>query len=160
MISVAKEAGQTKDTICWENICKMYARMYPQGQQRAVWIANSTTIPQLLQLCVAFGTAGSYVQVMKESSGQFSILGRPVLFTPNLPVLGDASDLIFCDLSQFAVGIRREIRLEKSTIPGWTQDLVSYRALVRFDSQGMWSSAITPRKGDSFSWCVGLAERA
>lgn len=160
VISVAKESGQVKDTIVYENIIKMYARMYPQGQQRAVWIANSTTIPQLMQLSIAVGVGGSVIPVMKESNGQFSLLGRPVLFTPNLPILGDANDIIFADLSQYAVGIRREIRLEKSTIPGWTNDLVSYRALVRFDGQGIWSSAITPRKGDSFSWCVGLAERA
>lgn len=160
VISVAKESGQTKDTIIYENIVKMYGRMYPQGQQRAVWIANSTTIPQLLQLSIAIGVAGSVIPVMNQNNGQFTILGRPVLFTPNLPILGDANDICFVDLSQYAVGLRREIKLEKSSVPGWTQDLVSYRALVRFDGQGIWSSAITPRKGDSLSWCVGLAERA
>jgi hypothetical protein len=52
------------------------------------------------------------------------------------------------------------MKLEKSNIPGWTNDLMSYRALLRFDAQGTWNTAITPKNGDSLSWCVGLAERA
>jgi HK97 family phage major capsid protein len=161
VISVAKETGQSADSLMFENISKMYARMYPAGRSKAVWIANETCLPQLLtELVVTVGTGGSWVNIFSESNGAFSLLGRPVIFTPNLPVLGDANDIIFVDLSQYAVGIRREMRLEKSTIPGWTQDLVSYRVLVRFDGQGTWSTAITPRNGDTLSWCVGLAERA
>lgn len=161
VISVAKESGQAEDTILFENISKMYARMYPAGRSRAVWIANETTIPALMTgLTVTVGTGGSWVNVFKENNGQFSILGRPVIFTPNLPVLGDANDIIFADLSQYAIGIRRQMKLEKSNIPGWTQDLVSYRVIVRFDGMGTWKAAITPKNGDSLSWCVGLAERA
>jgi HK97 family phage major capsid protein len=161
VISVAKETGQRMDTLCFENVSKMFARMYPAGRSKAVWIANETCLPQLMTgLTVAIGTGGSWVNIFNESAGTFSIFGRPVLFTPNLPVLGDANDIIFVDLSCYALGIRREIKLEKSNIPGWTIDLVSYRVLVRFDGQGAWSAAISPRNGDSLSWCVGLAERA
>ncbi len=159
VITVAKETGQTKNTLMYENLVKMYSRMAPANLQRAVWIANSTVIPQLMQLSIAIGVGGVHVPVLNESNGNFTILGRPVLFTPNLPVLGQANDIIFVDLSQYAVGLRREIRLEKSNIPGWTNDLVSYRVLVRFDGQGTWSEAIQPRNGDTLSWCVGLAAR-
>jgi HK97 family phage major capsid protein len=159
VITVAKETGQTKQTIIWENLCKMFARMYAPGQQRAVWVANSSAIPQLLSLSIAIGTGGSHIPAMTESNGEFKLLGRPVLFTPNLPALGTASDIIFVDLSQYAMGLRKSIRLERSNIPGWTNDLVSYRAIVRFDGQGTWSAAITPRNGDSLSWCVSLAAR-
>ena len=160
VISITKETGQKADTIVYENLVKMFARMYPAGQQRSIWIANNNTIPQLLQLSMAIGTGGSAIPVMTESNGEFKILGRPVIFTPNLPTVGDANDIIFVDLSQYAVGLRREIKLEKSNIPGWTNDLVSYRVLVRFDGQGTWSAAITPKNGSSLSWCVSLAERA
>ena len=159
-ISVAKESGQRADTIVWENLTKMFARMYPAGRERAIWLANSDTIPQLMTLSIAIGTAGSYIQVMKENSGTFSILGRPVIFTSHMPTLGDADDIMLLDLSQYAIGIRRDLRVERSNIPGWTQDLMSYRALLRFDGQGMWSSVFTPRNGSTMSWCIGLAERA
>jgi len=161
VIQVAKETGQAADTLNFQNVSKMFARMYPAGRSRAVWIANETCIPQLMTgMTVAVGTGGSWVNVFKESNGNFTLLGRPVIFTPNLPVLGDAGDLIFCDLSQYAIGLRRDLRLEKSNIPGWTQDLMSYRVIARFDGMPTWDAAITPKNGDSLSWCVKLAARA
>ena len=159
VISVPKEGGQVADTIIFENVTKMFARMYPAGRSRAVWIANETTIPSLMSLTIDVGTSGEVVKVFNETNGKFTILGRPVIFTPNLPVLGDANDIVFCDLSQYAIGIRREMKLEKSNIPGWTQDLMSYRVIVRVDGQGTWQNAITPKNGDTLSWCVGLEER-
>jgi hypothetical protein len=77
-----------------------------------------------------------------------------------MPTRGDADDLMFVDLSQYCIGIRRDLRLEKSNIPGWTKDLMSYRALLRFDAQGTWSGVITPRNGDTLSWCISMGERA
>jgi HK97 family phage major capsid protein len=159
VVTVTKEAGQQADTLIYENLVKMFARMYPAGRSRAVWVANETTIPKLLTVSLAIGTGGSAVNLFQNASGQFNIFGRPVLFTPNLPVLGDAGDIVFADLSQYAVGIRRDVRLERSNIPGWTKDLMSYRVLVRFDAQGTWSGAITPRNGDPLGWCVSLEAR-
>jgi HK97 family phage major capsid protein len=159
-ISIAKESGQKADTIVWENLTKMFARMYPAGRQRAFWLANDNTIPQLLSLNIAIGTAGSYVPVLTRGANGFEILTRPVIFTSHMPTLGDADDIMLLDLSQYCIGIRRDIRLEKSNIPGWTKDLMSYRILIRFDGQGMWDAAVTPENGNTLSWCIGLAERA
>lgn len=158
LISVAKETGQTKKTITWLNIAKMYARIYPAGRQRAVWLANSDTLPELMGLTI--GTDSAYSPVLTESNGQFYMLGRPVLFNSHMPVLGQANDIMLVDLSQYAVGIRRGLTLEKSIIPGWTRDLTSFRALLRFDGMGTWNEPITLKNGNTLSWAVGLAERA
>ncbi|WP_419661503.1 phage major capsid protein, HK97 family [Desulfosarcina variabilis str. Montpellier] len=160
LISVAKETDQAADSIVFENAAKMFARMYPAGRSKAVWIANETCIPSLMSLYVPTGDTGQVLPVFKDYNGQPTLFGRPVLFSSNLPTVGDANDLIFVDLSQYAIGLRRDMRLEKSNIPGWTQDLMSYRVLVRFDGMGVWDSVLTPRNGDTLSWCVGLAERA
>jgi HK97 family phage major capsid protein len=159
-ITVAKETGQRMDTLVYESLVKMFSRMYPAGRQRAVWFANDSTIPQLLTLSLAVGTGGNAIPVLTESNGEFRILTRPVIFTSHMPTLGDADDIMFCDLSQYCIGIRRGVTLEKSNIPGWTKDLMSYRVLLRFDGQGMWDKPITPEHGATLSWCVGLAERA
>jgi HK97 family phage major capsid protein len=159
LISVTAESGQDSDTILYQNITKLYARMYPAGRRRAVFIASDTTIPQLLALSVPVGTGGSAVPVLKEDSGRFSMLGRPVYFTELMPVLGDANDIIFCDVSQYGIGIRKEMSIDVSNAPGWTQDLTSLRIIVRFDGQGTWSKPITPKKGDTQSWVVGLTAR-
>lgn len=160
-IAVSKEDGQAADTLNFSNVSKMFARMYPAGRSKAVWLANETVIPQLLSgLTITVGTGGEVVSALKESNGTFTILGRPVVFTPNLPILGDAGDIVFADLSQYAIGMRRDMRIEKSNIPGWTKDLMSYRVLVRFDGMGTWNTYLTPRNGDTLSWVVGLEERA
>lgn len=159
-VSVTKETGQQANTIIYENLAKMFSRMYPAGRQRALWLANDDTIPQLLTLSIAIGTGGSHIPVMTESGGQFKILGRPVLFTSHMPTIGDADDIMFADLSQYAIGIRRELKLEKSIIPGWTKDLMSYRAILRFDGQGTWNAPMTTKNGSTLSWAVGLGERA
>ena len=160
IISVDPEGGQVQDTILWENLCNMFARMYPAGRQRAVWLANDDTIPKLLSITIAIGTGGSHIPAMTESNGQFKLLGRPVIFTSHMPSLGDANDIALVDLSQYAIGIRRGLKLEKSNIPGWSADVMSYRALVRFDGQGTWGSVLTPKNGSTLSWVVGLGERA
>ncbi len=161
IVSVAIESGQIADSLLFYNASKMFARMYPAGRSRGIWLANETCIPQLMTgMTVAIGTGGSWVNIFSESKGEFTLLGRPIVFSQMMPTLGDANDLMFVDLSQYYIGIRREVRLEKSNIPGWTEDLMSYRVLVRFDGMDSWSSAVTPRIGDDLSWCVGLDERA
>jgi HK97 family phage major capsid protein len=157
-ITITAESGQHL-TVVWENLCKMFARMYPAGRQRAVWLANDTLVPSLLSLSVAIGLSGSYVPAMTRGTNGFELLGRPILFTSHLPVLGSADDLMFADLTQYCIGIRRGLQLERSNIPGWTKDLMSYRALLRFDAQGMWNAPITPKNGNSLSWCVSLGVR-
>lgn len=56
--------------------------------------------------------------------------------------------------------MRKEVSLDKSIHVGWTTDQASYRAILRADGQGTWDKAITPKTGDTLSWCVALATRA
>lgn len=160
LISVSKETGQGSATILYENLTKMWARMYGPCRKRAVWICNADCIPQLMTVSISIGTAGSAVPIFSEKDGQYRIFGRPVLFSEHMPTVGSENDILLVDLSQYAVGLRKEISLDKSNIPGWTQDLMSYRVLVRVDGQGTWNTYITPRNGSTQSWCVSLAERA
>jgi len=159
LIQVAKESAQDADTILYANIAKQYARMYPAGRKRGVWLISDTCIPELLQLSIPVGTGGSHVPVLRETDGKFTMIGRPVYFSELMPVLGDANDCVFCDASQYGVGIRKEMSIDVSNVPGWTQDLTSLRIIVRFDGQGTWAKPITPKKGATQSWVVGLAAR-
>ena len=65
------------------------------------------------------------------------------------------------NFSQFAIGMRQQVSLVKSISPGFMNDEVYYRLILRADGQGRWSEAITPRRGtDALSWVVNLATRA
>lgn len=156
LITVEKESGQG-ETVIYENCVKMYARLAPQCMKTAIWIASQTCIPQLLTMSLAVGTGGSIIQpAVMQSNGQFSLLGKPMLFTEKCPALGSLGQLILVDRSQYTIGMRREVSLDRSIHVGWTQDTSSYRAIVRIDGQGTWDKAITPKHGDSLSWCVAL----
>jgi HK97 family phage major capsid protein len=161
LVTVAKETGQKAATIIYENITKMYARLAPQCMGNAVWIASQTAVPQLLTMSLAVGTGGSMIQpAVLQQGGKFSLLGKEVLFTEKVPALGTVGDLMLCDLSQYTIGMRKEVSLDKSIHVGWTTDQASYRAIVRADGQGSWDKAITPKAGDTLSWAVALATRA
>jgi HK97 family phage major capsid protein len=159
LIVIPKETGQLGATILYENIIKMFARLHPTAMKGAIWIANSTTLPQLLTMSVGIGAAGALMPAVKESSGTFSLLGMELLFTEKLPVLGAKGDILLVNFSNYVLGLRKEVVLEKSNAPGWGPDVMSYRVILRADGMGKWNQAQTPKAGDSRSWCVALAAR-
>ncbi len=158
LISVSPESGQSAGTILYENLVKAYSRQL--NKDRAVWVFNSDAIPQLMQISVAIGVGGSHVKLMNESNGQFSIFGRPCYFTSIMPTVGSEHDFGFIDFGAYALGIRKDISIDKSNSPGWTEDLISYRVIVRFDGQGLLSAPITPENGDTLSPFVSIDARA
>ncbi len=159
LVVITKETTQAADTIIYENAIKMFSRLHPACQPNAIWIANSTCVPQMLSMSIAIGASGAFVPAVIQANGRHSLLGLPLVFTEKLQKLGDLGDLILCDLSQYAVGLRRELSIDKSNAPGWTEDCEDFRVIARVDGQGIWSSAITPEHGDSLSWCVTLEAR-
>ena len=158
-VEVSKETGQVADTIVYANLCKMLARLHPRCFGNSLWIASPSCIPQLLQLSVIIGVGGSHVPVLQQTDGGFTVLTRPVVFSEKLPTIGDAGDIILADFSQYAIGIRRQMTLDKSGHVYFTTDETGYRAIVRVDGMGKWSAAYTPKNGDSQSWVVSLAAR-
>jgi hypothetical protein len=64
----------------------MFSRLSPASIGNFDWLAHSSTIPQLAALSIPIGTGGSHVPVMSESSGQFRILTRPVIFSRVSPL--------------------------------------------------------------------------
>ncbi|MDY6917390.1 MAG: phage major capsid protein [Chloroflexota bacterium] len=162
LVTVAKESEQTDETIVYLNCVKMFARLHPACVQNSVWLASSGTIPQLMTMSIETiaDTAASFVPAIQRADGGLTLLTRPIIFTEKLPDLGNAGDLLLVDLSQYVIGLRKEIVLDKSNSPGWTEDLQDYRAVVRCDGQGSWNKAVTPaNSGDSLSWCVALGAR-
>ncbi|MBU0972133.1 MAG: phage major capsid protein, partial [Proteobacteria bacterium] len=163
LIIVPKESSQVEKTITYTNLAAMYARLAPGCFKNAVWMCNQTAIPQLLSVYVPIGESyGAAIPspVLKESNGTFSIFGIPVVFTEHCPALGSQGDIVLVDWSQYAVGIRKEISIDKSQHVGFMEDTSMYRVIVRVDGMSTWKDVITPLNGDTQSWCVTLAERS
>jgi HK97 family phage major capsid protein len=159
VVTVAKETGQKKETIVYENLIKMMSRMFAGSFSNSVWVAHQSTIPQLLSLSLAIGVGGSAIPVMSQINGQFTILTRPVLFTEKVESLGTKGDIGLFDFSQYVVGLRSEMRFDTSIHVAFAQDMILSRIIERHDGQPLWNEALTLEGGTTVSPFVLLGDR-
>jgi HK97 family phage major capsid protein len=161
LVTVAKETGQTADTIVFENLTNMMSRMFAGSFGNSFWLCHQSTIPQLLTLSMAVGTGGDHIPVMTKSGGGFEILTRPVIFTEKTEKLGDLGDILLLDASQYVVGLRSEMRFDTSIHVHFATDELLARLIERHDGQPLWDQALTLEDGaTTVSPFVALAARA
>lgn len=160
-VLVAKESGQAADTITYQNVCDVFSRLHPSCVGRSFWLAHPSTLPQLLTLSVPIGTGGSFVPVLQKGPTGYEMLTRPLIISEKASPLGDEGDLSLLDASQYAIGMRREMRLEKSAHAGFSTDSVYYRAVLRLDGTPLWTTTYAPaNSAPTLSPFVVLAARA
>jgi HK97 family phage major capsid protein len=161
-VAVSKEAGQSADTIVWENIIKMFARMLPGSLNRAVWIVSPDTFPELATMALSVGTGGSAVWLNNGVAGPpMTILGRPVIVSEKVPSLGNQGDISFVDFGHYLIGDRQAMSADSSPHYKFGNDVTAYRIISRVDGRPWLNSPITPKNnGATLSPFVTLAERA
>lgn len=103
-VQQAKETAQTADTIKAENVIKMFSRNSSPSSQ---WYVNLETLPQIMTMSIAVGTAGGQLVYMPpnglSASPYGTLLGRPVNVIEHAAGLGDEGDIMLLDLSEFLV---------------------------------------------------------
>lgn len=158
-VAVTAISGQGANTLVWENIVGMYARMLPSSLGNAVWIASIDTFPQLATMALSVGTGGSAVWLNNGVEGPpMTILGRPVYFTEKTPALGTTGDISFVDLSYYLIGDRQAMQASSSSDYKFGNDQTAFRVIERVDGQPWLQSAITPKNsGPTLSPFVQLA---
>lgn len=161
-IEVAKESGQAADTVVWENIVKVYARMLPSSLGRAVWVVSHDVFPELATMALSVGTGGSAIWLNNGAVGPpMSILGRPVIVSEKAPSLGNAGDVNFVDLGFYLIGDRQAMSATSSAHYKFGNDMTAYRVIERVDGRPWLQTAITPKNnGATLSPFVKVAERA
>jgi HK97 family phage major capsid protein len=156
-ITISAETGQTASTIVVQNILKIYARVLPQSLGSAVWLANPTVFPELMQLAITVGTGGAPVMLMDIRNGpNLSLLGRPLVLTEKVPALGSAGCIGLYDLGFYLIGDRQAVSVESSEHSRFANDETELKAIVRNDGRPWIQSAITPVNGDTLSPFVML----
>jgi HK97 family phage major capsid protein len=147
-VSVAKESGQAADTIVWENIVKMYARMLPQSLSNAVWVVSPDVFPELATMALSVGTGGGPVWLNNGVGGPpATILGRPVVISEKVENLGDQGDINFIDFSYYLVGDRQAMTVASSEHFRFQNGETSFKFVERLDGRPWLQSALTPRNG-------------
>lgn len=164
LVTVAANSGQVADTILFENVNKMWSRMYAPCRRNAVWLINQDIEPQLNGM--AFDPAATskvpvYLPVNGLSSSPYSTLfGRPVIPVEACKTLGDAGDIILADLSQYNTLLKagQEIRTDVSMHLFFDQALMAFRFMFRVNGQPAWGSSITPQNGNTTRSCFVTLE--
>ncbi len=162
IISVAKETGQDADTIVFENIIKMWSRLYPAGQAKAIWVANINTFPQLATMNMSVGSGGVpvYLPAGGVSGAPFAtLMGRPLIFTEKMATIGDLYDIGLADFSQYIIGEKGGLNFATSMHVRFVTDEMAYRFVMRYDGQPWWLATLTPKAGSTLSPFITLAER-
>jgi len=160
-ITITKETGQSVDTVVLENINKLLASLYSGGYKNAVWICSQSVLPQLLQLSLAIGVAGSASKVLEMGpDGNYTMYGLPVFFSEHCPTLGDAGDVNLVDLSQYLIGVSESIHVDKSEHVFFQNDQTALRVVTRTDGMFLWDEPLTLKSGAEVSPMISLGERA
>jgi HK97 family phage major capsid protein len=162
-IEVQKETDQVATTIYWENIIKMYSRMLPGSQNRAVWIVSHDVFPELATMALSVGTGGVPVWMTDgHSAPQLTLLGRPIIPTEKTPAaLGTRGDITFWDPGFYLVGDRQMMSATSSEHARFTTDKTVFKIVSRVDGRPWLQSPITPRNGGAtLSSTVQLATRS
>lgn len=152
LLSVNRSAA---NTIALADLAAIWARMFPQSHDRAVWIANPAVLPQLLPLATTSLTWLSVDQGVAQTPPA-KLLGRPLYFSEKVPTLGTAGDIGLYDLSYYLISDRKQFQVSASEHTRFTTDETAWRFVERVDGQPWVDSAFTPKNGSSLSPFVTL----
>lgn len=189
LITVAKETGQQAATIVFENVQKMWARMYAPSRRNAIWLVDQSVEPQLNSMAINVGTGGLPVYMppgtfasglvgspatantgagagggLGGEAGTFNtsgtLLGRPVFTYEYGAALGSVGDIMLIDPTQYVGITKGGINAAQSMHVKFLTDEMTYRFTYRFDGQPIWHAALTPKSGSStWSPYITLAAR-
>lgn len=164
LVSVTKETGQKADTVVFENVIKMWSRLFPASQSNAIWLINNNVYPQLFQMSMSVGTGGVpvYMPAGGISNAPYGTLfGRPVIAIEQAATIGDLGDIILADMSGYILAEKGGISSDMSIHVRFEYDESVFRFVLRVDGQPVRASALTPYKGtDTLGHFVALAARA
>lgn len=163
IVSVAKETGQTADTVVAQNIIKMWARLWTPSKRNAVWLISPDVEPQLMQMSLATGTGGQLVYMPPgglSASPYGSIFGRPVLPVEYCNKVGDTGDIYLVDLNQYQMIEKGGLESASSIHVKFLYDESVFRFIYRCDGQPLWDQDLDPANGgDAVSPYVKLDAR-
>jgi len=146
LIVADAEGGQGAGTIIFENLLEMWRRLYPNGQDNAVWVANPDTFRELGTMAMPVGAGGVPVWMPAQQiagSPYRTLMGRPLIFSEKMATLGDQGDIGLADFSQYLIG-SKGLKTASSIHLRFDYDQTSFRFVLRSEGQPWWTAPLTP----------------
>lgn len=146
--------------LSYADVCSMWSRLHPASMANSVWLINNSLLPYLYQMCIiCTGKDGSdlsgspvYVPASGASESPYGTLfGRPVIVTEHCQAAGTRGDIILADWSQYLIGGKAggAPQYANSIHLRFDYDETAFRAVLRYDGQPWWKSALTPKHGSA-----------
>jgi HK97 family phage major capsid protein len=152
---VTRDAGAPN--IEWFDIVNMYARMLPQGLDRAVWIVSPDALPNLFTMTFDTGSGSGTSPVMLGNTGTFtnagsvtppmSMMGIPIIVSEKARAVGTSGDINLVDFGYYLLGDRQAMSARQSDEFRFQNDLTAFRVTERLDGRPWLPQAITPQNG-------------
>ncbi|MHC2067576.1 phage major capsid protein [Bremerella sp. T1] len=144
-IVAPKEGGQNANTITGNNIVNMAKRCW--NYERAIWLANHDTMPQLAQAHLAGTNSDRFL--FTQGGQSFMLNCRPVYFTEFARSLGTEGDLILGTWGEYLVCVLGGFRGEASVHVRFVERETAFRFWIEIDSRPWWETQLTPRYGSN-----------
>jgi HK97 family phage major capsid protein len=132
-VAVSKETGQLARTINYQNVCKMWARLPAKSQRNAIWLCNSDTQPELMQMTNGVGAAPMPVWLPPSGasgSPYGTIFGRPLIPMEQASTLGTEGDLMLVDLQRYLLSTGGNLRVDSSIHVRFVYDEMAIRFII------------------------------
>lgn len=135
----------TATTVVYADICAMFSAAKFGG--RFVWIASPTVLPKLM---ILKDEAGNLIwQPNARDGAPNTLLGIPLLFNDQSPVLGNEGDLAFVDLGYYAIKDGSPLAIFMDPYTQKVNGVTRIYAFWNVDGQPMLSTPLLLRDGET-----------
>lgn len=166
-VVVAKESGQTADTVVAANVMNMWSRAYGRMRKDAVWLINQDVEPELQKMVMPATQPGYpvYIPPGGLSAAPYATLyGRPVYTFESCQELGVEGDIMLVIPNQYLSVMKTGpsgLRTDVSIHLYFDSDTTAFRFVIRIGGQSYWPSAIARKNSTkTLSPIITLADRA
>jgi HK97 family phage major capsid protein len=146
LVTVAKETGQAADTVCTENILKMWKS---RRGRNLVWFYNQELEDQLDTLTLSIGTGGVEMRLFQPPTGNSpygTIKGVPAIPVEVASGPGDVGDILLADMSQYLLIDKGGIQTAESMHVAFLTGENVFRFTYRVNGQPLRKNKVTPYK--------------
>lgn len=160
LVTVAKESGQSADTIVALNAIKMFSRLLMVPGDAPFWLANSNTLPQLMTMTVGDRPIWMPSNGLAAAPGGF-LLGYPVRLSEFAETVGDKGDIqLISPQGYYAARRSAGPQFASSMHLYFDYNKQAFRWTFRYGGQPKLAAPVTPAKSaDTKSHFVTLAAR-
>lgn len=149
LVTVAKESGQTANTIVAANVLKMFSRLWMAPGDMPYWLTNPDTVPQLATMTIGDQPVWMPPNGLIQAPGGI-LLGKPVRFSEHAKTLGTKGDIqLVSPKGYYAARRTQGVNFASSIHLYFDYAIEAFRWMFRFGGQPHLSAPVDPANGTS-----------